>query len=102
LIILSSVLSFFNVILGCLVNIPGIGSILGVSVATASTIAYAIDGELHIWLILCTLAFLSMLLNSDYSRTTLSWYCVAKFEEITIALRYTIYYKVLLNSRYRL
>jgi hypothetical protein len=41
LIILSSVL-------GCLVNIPGIGSILGVSVATASTIAYAIDGELHI------------------------------------------------------
>jgi hypothetical protein len=48
LIILSSVLSFFNVILGCLVNIPGIGSILGVSVATASTIAYAIDGELHI------------------------------------------------------
>ncbi|KAK2446109.1 hypothetical protein QL285_016955 [Trifolium repens] len=32
-------------VLGCLVNIPGIGSILGVSVATASTIAYAIDAE---------------------------------------------------------
>jgi len=54
-------------ILGCLVHIPGIGCVLGVPVATASTIAYATNGELHIWLVLCTLAFLPVLLNSRYS-----------------------------------
>ena len=52
--------------MGLFVHIPGSyicsGSILGVSIASAPIIAHAMDGELHIWLVLCTSAFLFIFL----------------------------------------
>lgn len=50
------------------VHIPGSyicsGTLLGVSIVSAPIIAHAMDGELHMWLVLCTFAFLFIFLET--------------------------------------